>query len=223
MDMRASSLEQNSRRSAILTAANQLFAQAGYTAASMRDIAQRAGVSTTLLSHHFGTKAGLLVAVLDGHGMRFAARAQSIRTASKSSSNDLSLRRTLEKWLAREVAAAVTEDGSLFRLLVWRVSQDPDPAAEKLARDCAAEVRNAFEGAISECNFAAPPQLAAALWGFIEGAIAGHLVSRLRMPSTSSAEATHQPTDQALLAAFIVGGAEAAARLLVPEAEHTIG
>jgi len=53
---------QDTRRG-ILDAAEQLFAQRGYAAASMREIARAAGTSQALLHHHFGTKAKLYEAV----------------------------------------------------------------------------------------------------------------------------------------------------------------
>ena len=82
MDAPTSFTQRAARRSAILAAANELFARAGYSSASVRDIALSAGVSTTLLSHHFGTKAGLLDAILGMHADRFKARARSMRRAS---------------------------------------------------------------------------------------------------------------------------------------------
>ena len=51
-------------RSRILEAAKQLFADEGYGATSMQDIARRAGTSKANVFHHFGSKAELYKAVL---------------------------------------------------------------------------------------------------------------------------------------------------------------
>ncbi|MYS41800.1 TetR family transcriptional regulator [Streptomyces sp. SID5998] len=51
-------------RQAILGAARDLFAQHGYTGASMRAIAGRAGVDAGLIRHFFGDKSGLIAATL---------------------------------------------------------------------------------------------------------------------------------------------------------------
>lgn len=48
----------------ILDAAEALFAEAGFAAASMEAIASRAGVSKANLFHHFGSKRGLYLAVV---------------------------------------------------------------------------------------------------------------------------------------------------------------
>lgn len=49
----------------ILQAALQLFAQEGYHATSTNRVAKKAGVSEGLIFRHFGSKEGLLQAVLD--------------------------------------------------------------------------------------------------------------------------------------------------------------
>lgn len=62
------------RRREILTAAAAAFAERGYNATSLRDVAGRAGLSHTGLLHHFPDKPGLLEAVLD-HNVEQAAAA----------------------------------------------------------------------------------------------------------------------------------------------------
>ncbi len=52
-------------RNAILDAALEVFAQGGYRAGSLREIAQRVGMSEAGLLHHFKNKSTLLLAVLD--------------------------------------------------------------------------------------------------------------------------------------------------------------
>lgn len=52
-------------RSAILIAARQEFATAGFGGATLRSIAARAGVDVALLSHYFGNKDGLFAATLE--------------------------------------------------------------------------------------------------------------------------------------------------------------
>ncbi|WP_084129057.1 TetR/AcrR family transcriptional regulator [Demequina sp. NBRC 110055] len=52
------------RRQVILDAATRLFAERGYTASSVRDVAAAAGISEAGLRHHFGTKVALLQEVL---------------------------------------------------------------------------------------------------------------------------------------------------------------
>jgi AcrR family transcriptional regulator len=53
------------RRELILGEAVALFAESGYRAASMRDLAARCGLSPAGLQHHVGDKESLLLAVLE--------------------------------------------------------------------------------------------------------------------------------------------------------------
>jgi len=52
-------------RRRLLDAAVQIFDRKGYGAASVREIAEAAGVTKPVVYYHFGSKEGLLVAVLD--------------------------------------------------------------------------------------------------------------------------------------------------------------
>lgn len=52
-------------RTAILGAALEVFAESGYRAGSLREVAARVGMSEAGLLHHFRSKSALLLAVLD--------------------------------------------------------------------------------------------------------------------------------------------------------------
>jgi len=65
-------------RERILDAAEGLFAGAGFEAVSMRQIATESGVDTALIHYYFGTKAGVIDAVLERRADMVNAR----RTAS---------------------------------------------------------------------------------------------------------------------------------------------
>src|SRR6476469_5453109 len=56
------------RREQIIEAATGIFARRGYTGATLREIADGAGVSTAGLRRHFGSKEKLLATVLDRWG-----------------------------------------------------------------------------------------------------------------------------------------------------------
>ncbi|MEO3786388.1 TetR/AcrR family transcriptional regulator [Actinocorallia sp. B10E7] len=52
------------RESQMLEVAEEVFAEQGYRATSMEEIAERCGVSKPMLYEHFGSKDGLLLAIL---------------------------------------------------------------------------------------------------------------------------------------------------------------
>lgn len=62
------------RREEILEAAMELFGEVGYHSASLREIAQRVGISHPGLLHHFASKELLLAAVLELRDERDEAR-----------------------------------------------------------------------------------------------------------------------------------------------------
>jgi AcrR family transcriptional regulator len=62
------------RRMALLDAATEVFARDGYLGASMRDVADIAGITTVGLLHHFPNKVALLRALLDRRDERVVAR-----------------------------------------------------------------------------------------------------------------------------------------------------
>ena len=52
-------------RAALVSAAREQFASRGFGRTSVRSIAAAAGVDPSLINHHFGSKAGLLVATME--------------------------------------------------------------------------------------------------------------------------------------------------------------
>jgi AcrR family transcriptional regulator len=64
-------------RSALLQAARQIFADVGYSEASVAEVVARAGSSVGSMYHHFGGKADLFIALHDGYQSRQESRADA--------------------------------------------------------------------------------------------------------------------------------------------------
>ncbi len=62
-------------RGALLAAAREVFAAAGFAEASVADVVDRAGASVGSLYHHFGGKADLYLALFEEHSARQEERA----------------------------------------------------------------------------------------------------------------------------------------------------
>ena len=69
-------------RERILAAAVQLFAQYGYHAATMRDIARISGIQAASIYYHYPSKQALLVEIMDTHMRNLNANLQRIMQES---------------------------------------------------------------------------------------------------------------------------------------------
>ena len=129
-------MPRDERRAQLLAAALEVFTAAGYHAAAMDEISDRAGVSKPVLYQHFPSKLDLYLAVLDTHidSLVFA-----IQKAIQSTPDN-------SKRVQATIAAYfdfIEADGEAFRLL-FESDMNVEPAVrERLNRmtyDCAAAV-----------------------------------------------------------------------------------
>jgi AcrR family transcriptional regulator len=117
-------------RELLLRAAREVFVTAGYSAASVADIVDRAGSSVGALYHHFGGKSDLYIALYDDYQTRQAHRAAKAFRAALAAGEDDSLtlfitatRAYLEGcWDERELAQLFLSGGGPpgFELLTRR-------------------------------------------------------------------------------------------------------
>jgi AcrR family transcriptional regulator len=82
-----SASKEQRRRSAVMRAGLEVFAEKGFHLASMDDIAERAGVSKPILYQHFSSKNELYLGILDE---RVEAIVQQVRGAIESASTNKS-------------------------------------------------------------------------------------------------------------------------------------
>jgi AcrR family transcriptional regulator len=61
-------------RTALLRAVHECLQERGYAGLSTRQVAERAGVPLSQIHYHFGSKRGLIVALLEEHDRRLIAR-----------------------------------------------------------------------------------------------------------------------------------------------------
>lgn len=63
--MPGNSIEKSDKRQHLIQVAELLFAQHGYEAVSIRQLAKEAGVNLAMISYYFGSKEGLFAAILE--------------------------------------------------------------------------------------------------------------------------------------------------------------
>lgn len=87
--------EPEDTRDKLLAAAKRIFAEKGYGGATVKEIADEAGVNISLISYHFQGKEGLLRSCLEAFGQDRLRDAQSILTAPDSAED---MRAKLRLW-----------------------------------------------------------------------------------------------------------------------------
>jgi AcrR family transcriptional regulator len=108
------------RRARILDAAVEVFAEHGYTAAKMQEIAARAGVVPSVLYDHFGSKRELHITLLEAHSAQL--REQSLKPPEGAS---------VEEMVRASIASYfefVEKDPFFFRFLHRDLPADPEIA-----------------------------------------------------------------------------------------------
>ena len=86
------------RERQLIEVAEAVFAERGYTAASMDEVAERAGITKPVLYDHFGSKDGLLAAVILRAGAEM--RAAVGRAVADAASPEDALERGLRAYFA---------------------------------------------------------------------------------------------------------------------------
>ncbi|HEY5790354.1 MAG TPA: TetR/AcrR family transcriptional regulator [Gammaproteobacteria bacterium] len=129
---------QDNRRQALLDAAAALFAERGYRATSMRDLAAAVGMLPGSIYYHFPSKDELLVAVYAEGVTRIEARVRAALAGTRSA------------WERLELACAAhlesLLDGSAYAAVVVRVLPDDAPAT----RDALVALRDRHEALFRE-------------------------------------------------------------------------
>ncbi len=108
-----------STRASILEGAERLFVEKGFAATSMSDIALAAGVTKSLIHHHFGSKQELWKEIKRTRLAEWV-EAQNDIVSSKDASGDLVLKRAIQSYFT-----FLRENPDVVRLISWMTLEDP--------------------------------------------------------------------------------------------------
>jgi AcrR family transcriptional regulator len=134
-------------RERILEAAIELFSERGYAGSGVHEIARRAGIEKAALYWHFGSKEGLLAAVLDRTDAEFVERIA--KRVSQSATSDERLDQFVNG--LRRLAA---ERGHMVRLMLsiaierGKTSKESRDAVQAVFDRTKAAVAHGFEQAL---------------------------------------------------------------------------
>ncbi len=114
----------------LLETAAQVFAERGYYAATVREIAQRAGANIAAVNYHFGDKLGLYSEVL--HRL-IAARVEPIEAVLDQNAPPEDILRLVIKTRLRGIATGELPDWH-FRIMIHELTQ-PSPLTSRVVKD----------------------------------------------------------------------------------------
>jgi AcrR family transcriptional regulator len=117
-------IEENTRRQLLLDAAESVFVELGYSAASMDDIARKAGMSKKTLYRIFNDKESLFAAVVDARRAVLAAMIAEIDTTGSQAAD-----KVLRSWLGKVAGFALApRQVALHRLVIAEAQRAPELA-----------------------------------------------------------------------------------------------
>ncbi|NYT69167.1 TetR/AcrR family transcriptional regulator [Pusillimonas noertemannii] len=115
----------------ILDAAEEVFAEVGYSGATLRMVAAQADVTQALINYYFGSKYGLYEAVFIRRG-RVIADGRMERLEELKQRTDVSVRDVVQAFLAPTIALRDSPGGRLFLRLQARLHTEPAEISYKL-------------------------------------------------------------------------------------------
>jgi AcrR family transcriptional regulator len=163
-------LSRSARRQQLLAAAQQVFANAGYHATAMDDIAELAGVSKPVLYQHFPSKLELYLALLDSHIEHLLHQVRSaLATEDPSHDNRQRVRACIAAYFDF-VDGTDSEHRGAYRL-VFESDLRQEPAVRERVEAVLAECATAISTVIAEDTGSSPSDahlLGVALAGMAE-------------------------------------------------------
>lgn len=121
------------RRTAILLAAEKLFAQHGYHAVSLRDIAAEADVPVALLAYYYGAKHELYHAIFESW-LPSIQRRRALLDAALATPEGRTLEAILAAFIGPLVELNADPAGQYFAKMASRELTSPTPEAEQAGR-----------------------------------------------------------------------------------------
>jgi AcrR family transcriptional regulator len=198
------------RRQAILLAAEKLFAQHGYHAVTIRQIAEEAGVPLALVGYYFGPKHELFHAIFEHWSHTIEERLARLAAVTIDPDDARTLPRIIEAFTAPVLALRASTEGEYYALLVARELYHATEEADRVLRGYFDPLAEAYIDALHVAlPHATRSQVA---WGyqFALGALLHHL-NDSRIERLSRGENTRaDPAVAPMLVNFIVGGLRAA-------------
>ena len=197
------------RRQAILLAAEKLFAEQGYHAVSLRQIAAEAEVPLALVGYYFGAKHELFHAAFERWSSTIDARLALLREATADRKRP-TLRRIVQAFVDPVLALRASAEGEYYAMLVARELAYRTPDADRVLAEYFDPMAHAFIDALHQLRPRQPRARAAWAYQFAMGALLHHIMDHRVQRLSHGENAPHDPAAAPLLIDFMTAGIDAA-------------
>jgi len=198
------------RKQAILLAAEKLFAQHGYHAVTIRQIAEEAGVPLALVGYHHGQKHELFEAIFAHWNQTIEERLTGLQQAVDRTPANQRLPLIVDAFVQPVLRLRASVEGEYYALLVARELHHAREETDRVLRTYFDPLARAFIDALQSLAPKASRAEVAWAYQFMLGALVHHLSdSRIERLSDGQSQ-TADPAAAPLLTRFLVGGIEAA-------------
>lgn len=198
------------RKATILLAAEKLFAQHGYHAVTIRQIAEEAGVPLALVGYYYGQKHELFEAIFAHWNDTIEERLQELQRAQSDPHDPHTLPRIIQAFVGPVLRLRASSEGEYYALLVARELSYSLEVTDRVLRAYFDPLAHAFIEALNRALPHATRGQVAWCYQFALGALLHHL-SDARVQRLSHGESTPcDPAAQPMLVNFIAGGIRAA-------------
>ena len=218
----ASTAPRVDRKAQILLAAERLFAEFGFHAVSIRQIAQEAQVPLALVGYYFGQKQDLFHAIFEHWSGTIEERLQGLAVVREQPHSRWKLQRIIEAFVAPVIRLRASPEGEAYALLMTKGVSPHGDEADQVLRDFFDPLAEAFITAIHDTlrlenpHATIPRGTAAWCYQFSLGALVHHLadarVARLSHGQCVPNDVQMQPH----LIQFIVHGIRGAVHSIHP-------
>ena len=200
------------RKRQILLAAERLFAQYGFHAVSIRQIAHEAQVPLALVGYHYGQKQDLFHAIFEHWSGTIAERLQGLQEVQCQKHSRQKLQRIVEAFISPVIKLRSSPEGESYAMLMTKGLSPQSDEADRVLRDFFDPMAKAFITALQDTLMAEYPDAhvtrgtAAWCYQFSLGVLLHHL-SDTRVARLSHGECIpNDPQAQSHLVQFIVHG-----------------
>lgn len=208
------------RKAAILLAAEKLFAQTGYHAVTIRQIAEEAGVPLALVGYYYGQKHELFEAIFEHWNPTIEERLRGLLAAVKAGGPEL-LHNIVEAFVEPVLRMRSSAEGEFYALLVARELSYASPEADRVLRKHFDPLARAYIQALQVALPHVSVGDAAWAYQFALGALLHHMSDHRVGRLSEGANTPNDPAARSLLISFIVGGMRAALPSSVPSTRRS--